>query len=154
MTAAKRRELVRAAGTTSGTAEKEQPRSRAQEPGTAQVTPATEERGRGSLPTLWILGARALEKASASGVLPFCSPCSARTSQRCIERCRSSDTSRQTTHAARGEGIARLRWRKQGKWICSRCLSDVSTRAGTAYLSLGHSFTSLGGLTEIKTPPD
>lgn len=66
--------------------------------------------GRGSLPTLWVLGARALEKASASGVLPFCSPCPARTSQRCRERCRSSDTSRQPAHAAREEEIARLRW--------------------------------------------
>lgn len=52
MTAAKCREWVRAAGTTSGMAEKKQPHRHAQEPGISQVTPATEERGRGSLLTL------------------------------------------------------------------------------------------------------
>ena len=61
MTAAKCREWVRAAGTTLETAEKEQPHRHAREPGISQVTPATEERGRGSLLTLSMLGARALE---------------------------------------------------------------------------------------------
>lgn len=49
MTAAKRREGLRAAGTTSGTAEEKQPHRYAQEPGNSQVPPATEERGWGSL---------------------------------------------------------------------------------------------------------
>lgn len=85
MTAAKRREGVRAAGTTSGTAEEKQHQRYAQEPGNSQVTPATEERGWGSLLTLWMLGPRPWETCQGwcvSDVLPFCSPCSACTFQR------------------------------------------------------------------------
>lgn len=61
MTIAKCRERVRAAGTTSGTAEKEQPRRHARQPHISQVTSATEQRGRGALPVLWVMGDRALE---------------------------------------------------------------------------------------------
>lgn len=56
MTAAKRREGVRAAGITSETAEEKQPHRYAQETGNSQVTLATEESGWGSLLTLWMLG--------------------------------------------------------------------------------------------------
>lgn len=99
MTAAKRREGLRAAGTTSGTAEEKQPHS-CQEPGNSQVTPATEERGWGSFLTLGMLRPRPWKTCqgwSVSQGLPFCSPRSAWTFQRCTERCRASDTSDQST---------------------------------------------------------
>lgn len=105
MTIAKCRERVRAAGTTSGTAEKEQPHRHAWQPHISQVTSATEQRGRGALPVLWVMGDRALEDMLRLQRHCPSAPHTQHTSSRDAQR----DAAHQMTCAAT-EGIAQPKW--------------------------------------------
>lgn len=147
MTAAKCRERVRAAGTTSGTAEKKQPHRHSQEPGISQVTPATEERGCGSLLTLWMLGARALENGlrlecfrDIALLLPMLSMHLSETHREMQDiRHQQSDN----TYSQRRRDSSAQMVKTEEIDLQSYCPSAVSVHVGTAYLSFRrHSFAT------------
>lgn len=113
----------------------------------SQVTPAAEEGGCGFPPTLWMLGARALEKVSrlecfsgAALLLPLLSP-------------HPSEMHRETQDIRHQQADNTCRCRRKGRSaqmvkageieLLSQGSSDVSVNAGTAYLPLrGRLFTT------------
>lgn len=107
----------------------------------SQVTPAAEEGGCGFPPTLWMLGARALEKVSrlecfsgAALLLPLLSP-------------HPSEMHRETQDVRHQQADNTCRCRRKGRSaqmvkageieLLSQGSSDVSVNVGTAYLPLG-----------------